>query len=737
MAEESKIIISAVDSTKAAFNSVQTGLGKVEGAAVTLNGVIGRLMPFLGAATFTAFTKSGIDTLDMLGDLSDRTGIAASNLAGLRQVALLSDTSLESLGKGVNKLSVFLAQNGEAAKKLGITAKDPLEAYIQLADVISSIEDVQTRNALANKFLGKSYEELLPSLLQGGDALREQIKAGRELSGVTDENTKKAGEFNDKLDLLKAKAGNTSVEIASKLLPSLNEITDNFIENNKKAGLFVATLAAIGNTVKIAAVGTEQANLESRQLQLLTVISEREQALSKAESEGANAVIRKNMRMNIIGFRKELTEITAELEARYLKDNPKKNTSGNANEAATEVLDPASTSKSPIQTLQDQIALIQQENRLIAQGVPLEDAKTIARLKQQGIGDEGIVQLLNLQQETASLMELEKARANQKLQLIEDEKLFNEGDIRAIETEIELQNEQFDIEARMLQQQQLAVDAYDKVLEGIGQETEQLQFQLSLQGLSKEAQQEKIEARNVELALQKTLNELSEQGLGLSEEEIVALREKYTELQRLNTKVSETKNSGKELGLTFKSALEDAVVEAKDLGDVLNGLEQDIIRILTRRAITDPLTKGIDGILENFDFGSLFEFNANGGVYNSPSLSSYSGQVVSKPTMFAFASGAGIMGEAGAEGIFPLKRGKDGKLGVSAEGGGKANVVVNLIESPGNGGKVNQTQEGGNITIDVMVEKIESTIARNIGQGRGLAPVMERQYGLNRAAGSY
>ena len=40
-----------------------------------------------------------------------------------------------------------------------------------------------------------------------------------------------------------------------------------------------------------------------------------------------------------------------------------------------------------------------------------------------------------------------------------------------------------------------------------------------------------------------------------------------------------------------------------------------------------------------------------------------------QPTFFAFAKGAGVRGEAGAEGILPLKRGPDGRLGVSAYGG--------------------------------------------------------------------
>ncbi|MMS79944.1 phage tail tape measure protein [Salmonella enterica] len=69
-------------------------------------------------------------------------------------------------------------------------------------------------------------------------------------------------------------------------------------------------------------------------------------------------------------------------------------------------------------------------------------------------------------------------------------------------------------------------------------------------------------------------------------------------------------------------------------------------------------------------YGANFSFNANGGVYQSSDLSRFSGSVVNRPTFFAFAKGAGVMGEAGPEAILPLRRGADGKLGVVASGGG-------------------------------------------------------------------
>lgn len=89
------------------------------------------------------------------------------------------------------------------------------------------------------------------------------------------------------------------------------------------------------------------------------------------------------------------------------------------------------------------------------------------------------------------------------------------------------------------------------------------------------------------------------------------------------------------------------------------------------------------------DFSNL-TFNAKGGVYDSPSLSAYSNSIVSSPTMFAFAKGAGLMGEAGPEAIMPLTRAADGSLGVralgssgSAQSSGAPTVYI-TIDSSGN-----------------------------------------------------
>ncbi|EBX9172108.1 phage tail tape measure protein [Salmonella enterica subsp. enterica serovar Kandla] len=68
--------------------------------------------------------------------------------------------------------------------------------------------------------------------------------------------------------------------------------------------------------------------------------------------------------------------------------------------------------------------------------------------------------------------------------------------------------------------------------------------------------------------------------------------------------------------------------------------------------------------------------NADGGVYRSAGLSQYSSSIVNRPTFFAFARGAAVMGEAGPEAILPLRRGANGKLGVVAAGSGGMAMFV-------------------------------------------------------------
>ncbi|MEZ2873264.1 phage tail tape measure protein, partial [Escherichia coli] len=104
-------------------------------------------------------------------------------------------------------------------------------------------------------------------------------------------------------------------------------------------------------------------------------------------------------------------------------------------------------------------------------------------------------------------------------------------------------------------------------------------------------------------------------------------------------------------------------------------LLSDLAKIMSQMA----MMQAVKGIGSAFGWGSAAAAsvtpNADGGVYQSADLSRYSGTVVNRPTFFAFAKGAGVMGEAGPEAILPLRRGADGKLGVVADIGGSGMAI--------------------------------------------------------------
>lgn len=131
--------------------------------------------------------------------------------------------------------------------------------------------------------------------------------------------------------------------------------------------------------------------------------------------------------------------------------------------------------------------------------------------------------------------------------------------------------------------------------------------------------------------------------------------------------------------------------------------------------------------------GQGLKLNALGGVYDSPSLSAYSGQVVSRPTVFAFAKGAGLMGEAGPEAILPLSRGADGKLGVGVSGprpGAGGPVAVNLINQSSTPLEASaEMSPTGDLTV--ILKPLERMMANNVASGQGpLNQAFKGRYGL-------
>lgn len=141
----------------------------------------------------------------------------------------------------------------------------------------------------------------------------------------------------------------------------------------------------------------------------------------------------------------------------------------------------------------------------------------------------------------------------------------------------------------------------------------------------------------------------------------------------------------------MEDALVSFVTKGKaDFRSLAQSILSDIARLTLRQTVMKPLAQFLSSAISSMFGGGggggvdIFHGNALGGVYNSPSLSAYSGQIVDSPTLFKFAKGGtGLMGEAGPEAILPLKRGPGGYLGVRADAGKSGDVYVTVNAETG------------------------------------------------------
>jgi len=123
-------------------------------------------------------------------------------------------------------------------------------------------------------------------------------------------------------------------------------------------------------------------------------------------------------------------------------------------------------------------------------------------------------------------------------------------------------------------------------------------------------------------------------------------------------------------GRSLSHALRGAVLDGRSLKSVLGDVSRAFADIALRAALK-PVGMLVSGAVE-----SLFNA-ANPALGVKPFAK---GGVLAAPAYFPMGHGLGVAGEAGPEAVLPLTRGSDGRLGVSAGGGG-VNVTFNVTAS--------------------------------------------------------
>ncbi len=222
---------------KGTFDAADKLLGKVKTA-------LGVVIGIAGAVKFAGMIKGVTDLGDHVDELSQKTGISASDLTALGYAAGFSGVSLDSLGnslgkfsKGADAASRGAKSQARAFKAVGVDAKALIDGHItmrealgQVAERFSKMPAGAKKSALAMELFGRSGRDLIPFLNEGKAGLAELTKEAEDLGVVIDDKTaKEYAKFNDQQDKLNAGFRGMKFLIAKELVPTLIEMQKGFI----------------------------------------------------------------------------------------------------------------------------------------------------------------------------------------------------------------------------------------------------------------------------------------------------------------------------------------------------------------------------------------------------------------------------------------------------------------------------------------------------------------------------
>ena len=145
--------------------------------------------------------------------------------------------------------------------------------------------------------------------------------------------------------------------------------------------------------------------------------------------------------------------------------------------------------------------------------------------------------------------------------------------------------------------------------------------------------------------------------------------------RNLQQELSEAARTVSGFGRALERAFESAVFSGRSLEDVVRGLGHELAKLALRNSIR-PLGKFLESGLGNVLDASLL----GGAALAVPVTPFARGGVIASPSLLPLGRhGLGLAGERGPEAVLPLRRGSDGRLGVSADHGQPPiSVIVNV-----------------------------------------------------------
>ncbi|WP_316979961.1 phage tail tape measure protein [Shumkonia mesophila] len=570
------LALNAVSKEVRAGMTAQAGaLGAVGAGLIALGpaGLIAGAAIAVIAATIVKTTRAAAEATREVGALAERAGQLGVGVEALQeyryafgQTGVGADTlekSLASLGRRVGEIANFgRGEAKEAFKQLGISifdatghAKTLEDILPEVADGLAAIADESQRNALAAKLFEAEGSVMVRMLGQGSAALARMRAEARDMGAVLDASmVRQASEANKKLQTMQTIIDtqmNGALISLSPLLIDLaeawagvakwiGEVADNWrdVENATSGGLRkrLGELAAEYDKYRKLLDGQEG------KLSAFTAAGAPRQTLDR-QGQAVNAA-----RAKAQEILDEYNRVADEVKRRDAERAAAgAGAGGGAGERISEQAD---------KVLQD---LRFQEDQL---GRTAREQAVYNDLKKAGVGID--------------------SDAGEMIAYLSGRYWDATEGLRAVN----------DIERAYLDTQYEKLLKQGEIADGIEQEISDNERLIAALRQSEE-EYARVKAQ-IDL-----VNQYRRAGAELSPAEITAiddaarkLGEQRAELDRLKDSTESVKRMGADMGMSFSSAFEDAILQAEDLGDVLRGLAMDMARILLRQSVTAPLAAG-------------------------------------------------------------------------------------------------------------------------------------------------
>lgn len=256
---ELKAILSAVDRMSPALMSIARAAKRTRKYLLDVGTATGKLSGSLGMPALGAGLLGGLSLVEIKNSIIGITeyaeeikkagfvtGQTTDDLQRLKYVAQQSGVSFESLVDGLGKLNknLGMASTGGAPeltslmKHLGINMRDANGQLRLGADMLPELAKffklntnavVQSRMGVA--LFGKSYKEILPLLMEGGDGIAKSFARFKQIGNIISaKDIDAAKEFGDQLSDVAMVTKGVGFSIAKELIPVLSPLVEDFIQ---------------------------------------------------------------------------------------------------------------------------------------------------------------------------------------------------------------------------------------------------------------------------------------------------------------------------------------------------------------------------------------------------------------------------------------------------------------------------------------------------------------------------